>query len=74
MAASVWMTSAISRPLLVGSRRLRALMMPVVNDWSRPNGFPIANTNWPTFRSADEPIAIGGGSDRVLSSSSTAKS
>ena len=31
MAASVWITSVISRPALVGSRRLRALMMPVVS-------------------------------------------
>ncbi len=32
MAASVWITLVISRPPLVGSRRLSALMMPVVKD------------------------------------------
>ena len=32
IAASVWMTLAISRPLLVGSRRLSALMIPLVID------------------------------------------
>ncbi len=42
IAASVWMTSAISRPVLVGKRRFSALMMPLVSDWSNPNGFPIA--------------------------------
>ena len=31
MAASVWITLVISRPALVGSRRLSALMMPVVS-------------------------------------------
>ena len=35
----------ISRPLLVGSRRLSALMMPLVSDWSSPNGLPIANAD-----------------------------
>jgi hypothetical protein len=42
IATSVWMTSAISRPPLVGRRRFSALMMPLVSDWSRPNGLPIA--------------------------------
>jgi hypothetical protein len=32
IAASVWMTFAISRPPLVGSRRLRALMIPLESD------------------------------------------
>ena len=31
-AASVWMTSEISWPALVGRRRLRALITPVVSD------------------------------------------
>ena len=45
IAVSVWITFEISRPLLVGSRRLSALMMPLVSDWSSPNGLPIANAN-----------------------------
>jgi hypothetical protein len=45
MAASVWITLVISRPALVGRRRLSALMMPVVSVWSSPNGLPIANTH-----------------------------
>ena len=32
MAASVWITLAISRPPLVGSRRLSALIIPLVRD------------------------------------------
>jgi len=32
IAVSVWITFAISRPLLVGSRRLSALMIPLVSD------------------------------------------
>ena len=47
------MTFAISRPPLVGRCRLSALMIPVVKDWSRPNGLPIANTDWPTLRSSE---------------------
>jgi hypothetical protein len=42
MAASVWMTSATSRPPLVGSRLFRALITPMVRDWSRPKGLPMA--------------------------------
>src|SRR5262249_15747102 len=71
MAASVWITLVISRPLAVGSLRLSALMMPVVSDWSRPNGLPMANTDWPTFRSSEVPIAIGGGGRRGLSTRRT---
>jgi hypothetical protein len=37
------MTLATSRPPLVGRRRLSALMIPEVSDWSSPNGLPIAN-------------------------------
>jgi multiple sugar transport system substrate-binding protein len=31
-------------------RRLKALTMPVVTVWSRPNGLPMARTVSPTFR------------------------
>jgi hypothetical protein len=74
MAASVWITLVISRPLAVGNRRLSALMMPVVSDWSRPNGLPIANTDCPTLRSSDVPMVIGGGNERGSSTRSTARS
>ena len=74
IAVSVWITLAISRPLLVGKRRLSALMMPLDIDWSSPNGLPIANANWPTLRSDELPIATGGGSVRALLIRSTARS
>jgi len=44
IAASVWMTSWIGRPLTDRISRPRPLMTPVVSVWSRPNGLPIANT------------------------------
>ena len=58
---SVWITFEISWPLLVGSRRFNALMMPLVSDWSSPNGFPIANADCPTLSSLELPSATGGG-------------
>ena len=74
MALSVLMTLAISRPLDVGSRRLSALMMPLDIDWSSPNGLPIANANWPTFRADELPTATGGGRARAVLIRSTARS
>src|SRR5438034_71592 len=42
MAASVWMTSRMRRPLGERSSRPSALTTPVVREWSRPNGLPTA--------------------------------
>ena len=42
MAASVWITPATSRPVLVTISRSRAEMMPVVRLRGSPNGLPIA--------------------------------
>ena len=44
MAASVWITSRIGRPLGDAISRPRALMTPVVRVWSSPKGLPIAKT------------------------------
>ena len=74
IAVSVWITLAISLPLLVGSRRFSALMMPLDMDWSSPNGLPIANANWPTLRSEELPTATGGGNPRALLIRNTARS
>ena len=74
IAVSVWITLAISLPLLVGSRRFSALMMPLDMDWSSPNGLPIANAIWPTLRSEELPIATGGGNSRALLIRNTARS
>ncbi len=60
IAASVWTTSWILRPVTDSIVRPSALTMPVVSVSSRPNGFPIAKTFCPTFRSRLAPTRIGG--------------
>src|SRR5664280_1835886 len=50
-AASVWMTSSITRPtraVRVGRERPRPLTTPAVTEPARPNGFPTATMSWPT--------------------------
>ena len=74
IAASVWMTPDSSRPSLVGIRRRTALITPVVSVWSRPNGLPIAKVDWPTLRSAEVPMASGGGMFATRPSCRTARS
>ena len=49
-AASVWMTSSMTRPAAVGSERPRADTMPAVTLPARPSGLPSATTSWPTRR------------------------
>ena len=39
--------------------RPKPLITPVVNVWSKPKGFPIAYTRWPTIRSEDVPMGRG---------------
>ena len=63
IAASVWIASitecwpVLWSPVVTG--RSRALMMPVVTVPCSPSGEPMATTFWPTFRSFDDPSAIG---------------
>ena len=59
MAASVWMTSWMVRPVTAVISRPSALTTPVVRVWSRPKGLPMANTFCPTCRSCDSPTVIG---------------
>ena len=73
IAASVWMTSASSRPSAVGERRFSALMMPVVRVWSRPNGLPMAKAHC-DLRSSGSPRVIGGGDRELPPTRSTARS
>jgi hypothetical protein len=73
IAASVWITSTRSCASSVGTRRCMALTMPVDMAWPSPNGLPIVKVAWPTCKSAEEPIGIGG-SDGAPSSRSTARS
>ena len=50
-AASVWITSSITRPaapLRAGSDRPSALTTPAVTEPARPSGLPTATTSWPT--------------------------
>ena len=73
MAASVWMTPAMGRPVAaLAISRPTPETTPVVSVWSRPNGLPIANTFCPTSMVLDRPS--GNGRTRPLSSetSSTA--
>ena len=60
IAASVWMTFWILRPFRDSIVRPSALTTPVVSVSSRPNGFPIANTFWPTCSPLLVPTRIGG--------------
>ena len=48
IAASVWMTSSIAKPLGAVMRRCSADTTPVVSVRSRPNGLPIATVGSPT--------------------------
>jgi len=56
-------------PVTESISRSRALIIPFVSVWSRPNGLPMAYTTWPTFRFSDLPSAIGGGNFLVLARS-----
>ena len=59
-AASVWITLRIGRLFTDSISRPNAETTPVVSDWSRPNGLPMANTFWPTCKSFDVPTGTGG--------------
>jgi len=59
MAASVWITSWMVRPVTAVISRPSALTIPVVKVWSSPKGLPMAKTFCPTNRSLDSPRAIG---------------
>ncbi|CAM9913238.1 unnamed protein product [Heterosigma akashiwo] len=58
MAASVWMQLLIGRRLGLTTSRPSPDTIPRVREWSSPKGFPIANTDWPTCRSAELPSRI----------------
>ena len=63
-AASVWMTSSITRPARparVGSDRPSALTTPAVTEPASPSGLPTATTSWPTRSVSASPSSAGGG-------------
>ena len=59
IAASVWITCEIEKPLGAWIWRWRAETMPVVTVRSSPNGLPIATTGSPTSTFAESPSASG---------------
>ncbi|OKI23154.1 hypothetical protein A6A25_35055 [Saccharothrix sp. CB00851] len=76
-AASVWITSSITRPtrpLLTGTARPSALTTPAVTEPARPNGLPTAMTSWPTCRRSASPnFAAPGASADALSTARSAR-
>src|SRR5215471_5682258 len=64
-AASVWITSSMSRPERARSDRPSAETTPVVTVDSNPSGLPMAITSWPRLSSLELPSAAGGGADHV---------
>jgi hypothetical protein len=59
-AASVWMTSSISRPR-AGRDRPSALTTPAVTEPASPSGFPTATTSCPTTSWSASPSSAGSG-------------
>mmetsp|Transcript_101482 Transcript_101482/g.293610 ORF Transcript_101482/g.293610 Transcript_101482/m.293610 type:complete len:292 (+) Transcript_101482:180-1055(+) len=74
MAASVWMRSRIGLPLTDCISRPKPDTMPLVNVWSRPNGFPMASTFCPTWSLVELPRSKGTSLLEPRSNFSTAKS
>ena len=59
-AASVWITSSISRPLRERSERPSAETTPVVTVDSKPSGLPMAITSWPRLSRLESPSGAAG--------------
>ena len=59
-AASVWMTSSISRPLRARSERPSAETTPAVTVDSKPSGLPMAMTSWPRLSVLESPSGAAG--------------
>ena len=61
-AASVWMTSSITRrlrPDQTGIERPSPLTTPAVTEPASPSGLPTAMTSWPTRRDSASPSSAG---------------
>ena len=59
-AASVWITSSISRPVRARNERPSAETTPAVTVDSKPSGLPIATTSWPRRSRFESPSAAAG--------------
>ena len=57
--ASVWTQPLIGRPATPCTSLPTAETMPCVSVESSPNGLPMANTDWPTNNSEEEPTVMG---------------
>ena len=64
-AASVWITSGISRPVLARMLRPSALTMPAVTVCSKPSGLPIAIAISPRLSTLERPSARGAAMPRA---------
>jgi len=74
-AASVWITSGISRPVPARMLRPSALTMPAVTVCSKPSGLPMATAISPRRSSAERPNGRGASEPRDMASMhSTARS
>ena len=72
-AASVWITSSISRPVRARSERPSAETTPAVTVDSKPSGLPMAITSWPR-RSRLESPSVAAGSVTGASTRTSARS
>src|ERR687897_507989 len=59
IAASVWMTFSMRRPLSPLMERPSALTTPAVTLRWKPKGLPMATTSWPTTRFPASPSVAG---------------
>ena len=59
-AASVWITSSISRPVRARSDRPSAEITPAVTVDSKPSGLPIATASWPRRSFLESPSVADG--------------
>ena len=58
--ASTWIKSLYTLFLPILIFLFKALIIPVVTVWRKPNGFPMARTCSPIIKSSERPIAIKG--------------
>ena len=74
MAASVWITLSIEKPLGASMRRCSADTTPVVSVRSSPNGLPMAIVGSPTCMSLESPRASGSSAKPLGATLSRARS
>lgn len=68
------MPPLIKLPTALCTDRSRPDTTPLVSVWSKPNGLPMASTDWPTRTEADAPSGMGSSSSACAPTRSTAMS